>query len=162
MYFYLIPGFSMCKYRAVTPVLINSWNSPKLFHAAVLNHVHPSLRRCGEASVEGVLNQLVLEHLQLAPLQWGESLLCACLHLSSCEINGCAHTPHPQLNVCELELLEMCNIMTKALRGFYFTSLSMFVFQLRLFLVVPRPSHTCQLVLKPPELVSSHVFYLHL
>uniref|UniRef100_A0A3Q4FXZ2 Trafficking protein particle complex subunit 9 n=1 Tax=Neolamprologus brichardi TaxID=32507 RepID=A0A3Q4FXZ2_NEOBR len=84
-----------------------------LFHAAVLNHVHPSLRRCGEASVEGVLNQLVLEHLQLAPLQWGESLLCACLHLSSCEINGCAHTPHPQLNVCELELLEMCNIMTK-------------------------------------------------
>uniref|UniRef100_A0A673ZU49 Trafficking protein particle complex subunit 9 n=1 Tax=Salmo trutta TaxID=8032 RepID=A0A673ZU49_SALTR len=26
----------------------------------------------GEASVEGVLNQLVLEHLQLAPLQWGE------------------------------------------------------------------------------------------
>ncbi|XP_033987002.1 trafficking protein particle complex subunit 9 isoform X2 [Trematomus bernacchii] len=30
----------------------------------------PSLRRSGEASVEGVLNQLVLEHLQLAPLQW--------------------------------------------------------------------------------------------
>ncbi|XP_035848713.1 trafficking protein particle complex subunit 9 isoform X2 [Sander lucioperca] len=30
----------------------------------------PSLRRHGEASVEGVLNQLVLEHLQLAPLQW--------------------------------------------------------------------------------------------
>ncbi|XP_051926275.1 trafficking protein particle complex subunit 9 isoform X3 [Hippocampus zosterae] len=30
----------------------------------------PSLRRQGEASVEGVLNQLVLEHLQLAPLQW--------------------------------------------------------------------------------------------
>lgn len=23
--------------------------------------------------MEGVLNQLVLEHLQLAPLQWGES-----------------------------------------------------------------------------------------
>ncbi|XP_067414413.1 trafficking protein particle complex subunit 9 isoform X2 [Emydura macquarii macquarii] len=32
----------------------------------------PSLTREGEASVEGVLNQLVLEHLQLAPLQWGE------------------------------------------------------------------------------------------
>ncbi|XP_071594550.1 trafficking protein particle complex subunit 9 isoform X4 [Heliangelus exortis] len=31
----------------------------------------PSLKREGEASVEGVLNQLVLEHLQLAPLQWG-------------------------------------------------------------------------------------------
>lgn len=43
----------------------------------VLNHIHPSLRRCGEASVEGVLNQLVLEHLQLAPLQWGESLKCS-------------------------------------------------------------------------------------
>ncbi|XP_064010423.1 trafficking protein particle complex subunit 9 isoform X3 [Pogoniulus pusillus] len=33
----------------------------------------PSLKREGEASVEGVLNQLVLEHLQLAPLQWGAS-----------------------------------------------------------------------------------------
>ncbi|XP_065525088.1 trafficking protein particle complex subunit 9 isoform X4 [Lathamus discolor] len=31
----------------------------------------PSLKREGEASVEGVLNQLVLENLQLAPLQWG-------------------------------------------------------------------------------------------
>ncbi|XP_023602927.1 trafficking protein particle complex subunit 9 isoform X2 [Myotis lucifugus] len=30
----------------------------------------PSLKRTGEASVEGVLNQLALEHLQLAPLQW--------------------------------------------------------------------------------------------
>ncbi|XP_042636839.1 trafficking protein particle complex subunit 9 [Orycteropus afer afer] len=30
----------------------------------------PSLKRQGEASVEGVLNRLVLEHLQLAPLQW--------------------------------------------------------------------------------------------
>ncbi|KAM8882831.1 trafficking protein particle complex subunit 9 isoform 1-T1 [Synchiropus picturatus] len=30
----------------------------------------PSLQRGGEASVEGVLNQLILEHLQLAPLQW--------------------------------------------------------------------------------------------
>lgn len=34
--------------------------------------IYPSLKREGEASVEGVLNQLVLEHLQLAPLQWGE------------------------------------------------------------------------------------------
>uniref|UniRef100_A0A8B9I676 Trafficking protein particle complex subunit 9 n=1 Tax=Anser brachyrhynchus TaxID=132585 RepID=A0A8B9I676_9AVES len=32
--------------------------------------IYPSLKREGEASVEGVLNQLVLEHLQLAPLQW--------------------------------------------------------------------------------------------
>ncbi|XP_062043934.1 trafficking protein particle complex subunit 9 isoform X2 [Lepus europaeus] len=30
----------------------------------------PSLKRGGEASVEGVLSQLVLEQLQLAPLQW--------------------------------------------------------------------------------------------
>ncbi|XP_059365102.1 trafficking protein particle complex subunit 9 isoform X1 [Carassius carassius] len=29
-----------------------------------------SFKRHGEASVEGVLNQLILEHLQLAPLQW--------------------------------------------------------------------------------------------
>ncbi|XP_060051937.1 trafficking protein particle complex subunit 9 isoform X2 [Erinaceus europaeus] len=35
-----------------------------------LHKTHPSLKRTGEASVEGVLNQLVLEHLQLAPLQW--------------------------------------------------------------------------------------------
>ncbi|XP_063119649.1 trafficking protein particle complex subunit 9 isoform X2 [Rattus norvegicus] len=33
----------------------------------------PSLKRSGEASVEGLLNQLILEHLQLAPLQWGPS-----------------------------------------------------------------------------------------
>uniref|UniRef100_A0A673FRT4 Trafficking protein particle complex subunit 9-like n=1 Tax=Sinocyclocheilus rhinocerous TaxID=307959 RepID=A0A673FRT4_9TELE len=31
-------------------------------------------KRHGEASVEGVLNQLILEHLQLAPLQWGNVL----------------------------------------------------------------------------------------
>uniref|UniRef100_A0A8C4TTR3 Trafficking protein particle complex 9 n=1 Tax=Falco tinnunculus TaxID=100819 RepID=A0A8C4TTR3_FALTI len=37
-----------------------------------LDIFYPSLKREGEASVEGVLNQLVLEHLQLAPLQWGE------------------------------------------------------------------------------------------
>ncbi|XP_075405341.1 trafficking protein particle complex subunit 9 isoform X2 [Tenrec ecaudatus] len=30
----------------------------------------PSLKRHGEASVEGLRSQLVLEHLQLAPLQW--------------------------------------------------------------------------------------------
>lgn len=37
-----------------------------------MTKAHPSLKRSGEASVEGLLNQLVLEHLQLAPLQWGE------------------------------------------------------------------------------------------
>lgn len=47
--------------------------------AVVLNGRHPSLQRRGEASVEGVLNQLVLEHLQLAPLQWGESSACVCM-----------------------------------------------------------------------------------
>ncbi|XP_039180938.1 trafficking protein particle complex subunit 9-like [Crotalus tigris] len=30
----------------------------------------PSMKREGEASVEGILNQVVLDHLQLAPLQW--------------------------------------------------------------------------------------------
>lgn len=30
----------------------------------------PSLQRTGEASVEGLLNQLILDHVQLAPLQW--------------------------------------------------------------------------------------------
>ncbi|XP_041045096.1 trafficking protein particle complex subunit 9 isoform X2 [Carcharodon carcharias] len=35
-----------------------------------INWKIPSLNREGEASVEGVLNQLVQEHLQLAPLQW--------------------------------------------------------------------------------------------
>uniref|UniRef100_A0A8C3JEB7 Trafficking protein particle complex 9 n=1 Tax=Calidris pygmaea TaxID=425635 RepID=A0A8C3JEB7_9CHAR len=33
-----------------------------------------------EASVEGVLNQLVLEHLQLAPLQWGDPEIASCFH----------------------------------------------------------------------------------
>lgn len=37
-----------------------------------MTEAHPSLKRTGEASVEGLLSQLVLEHLQLAPLQWGE------------------------------------------------------------------------------------------
>lgn len=37
-----------------------------------LTEAYPSLKRSGEASVEGLLNQLILEHLQLAPLQWGE------------------------------------------------------------------------------------------
>lgn len=41
-----------------------------------LNHSHPSLQRTGEASVEGLLNQLVLDHVQLAPLQWGEYPAC--------------------------------------------------------------------------------------
>lgn len=56
-------------------VMVNPSNVLNLSHAVVLNLAHPSLQRCGEASVEGVLNQLVLEHLQLAPLQWGESLI---------------------------------------------------------------------------------------
>ncbi|XP_036779007.2 trafficking protein particle complex subunit 9 isoform X7 [Manis pentadactyla] len=41
----------------------------------------PSLKRTGEASVEGLLSQLVLEHLQLAPLQWDvlvDGQLCDC------------------------------------------------------------------------------------
>ncbi|CAI5689968.1 unnamed protein product [Oreochromis niloticus] len=49
----------------------------------------PSLRRCGEASVEGVLNQLVLEHLQLAPLQWDvlvNKKPCDCDVIADCKV----------------------------------------------------------------------------
>ncbi|CAL8362990.1 unnamed protein product [Arctogadus glacialis] len=50
---------------------------------------HPSLRRQGEASVEGVLNQLVLEHLQLAPLQWDVAVSgkpCDCDVVAQCRV----------------------------------------------------------------------------
>eukprot|EP00075_Anas_platyrhynchos_P016801 XP_027306054.1 trafficking protein particle complex subunit 9 [Anas platyrhynchos] len=49
----------------------------------------PSLKREGEASVEGVLNQLVLEHLQLAPLQWDilvDGKLCDCDVVVDCQV----------------------------------------------------------------------------
>ncbi|XP_029369775.1 trafficking protein particle complex subunit 9 isoform X2 [Echeneis naucrates] len=49
----------------------------------------PSLRRRGEASVEGVLNQLVLEHLQLAPLQWDVMVNekpCDCDVIADCKV----------------------------------------------------------------------------
>ncbi|XP_075067777.1 trafficking protein particle complex subunit 9 isoform X3 [Mixophyes fleayi] len=52
-----------------------------------IHSYHPSLKREGEASVEGVLNQLVLEHLQLAPLQWG--LLCSVISLHVTEETDC-------------------------------------------------------------------------
>uniref|UniRef100_A0A4W5LBS0 Trafficking protein particle complex 9 n=1 Tax=Hucho hucho TaxID=62062 RepID=A0A4W5LBS0_9TELE len=50
---------------------------------------HPSVRRQGEASVEGVLNQLVLEHLQLAPLQWDvvvNGKPCDCDIIADCKV----------------------------------------------------------------------------
>ncbi|XP_006152186.1 trafficking protein particle complex subunit 9 isoform X2 [Tupaia chinensis] len=49
----------------------------------------PSLKRSGEASVEGLLNQLVLEHLQLAPLQWDvlvDGQLCDCEAAAACQV----------------------------------------------------------------------------
>nr|XP_013011557.1 trafficking protein particle complex subunit 9 isoform X4 [Cavia porcellus] len=49
----------------------------------------PSLKRSGEASVEGLLNQLVLEHLQLAPLQWDvlvDGQLCDCDAAAACPV----------------------------------------------------------------------------
>ncbi|XP_039593628.1 trafficking protein particle complex subunit 9 [Polypterus senegalus] len=49
----------------------------------------PSLGRQGEASVEGVLNQLVLEHLQLAPLQWDvlvNGKPCDCDTVAECKV----------------------------------------------------------------------------
>ncbi|XP_068189699.1 trafficking protein particle complex subunit 9 isoform X2 [Antennarius striatus] len=51
----------------------------------------PSLRRQGEASVEGVLNQLVLEHLQLAPLQWDvlvNEKPCDCDVIANCKVGN--------------------------------------------------------------------------
>uniref|UniRef100_A0A8C9TN46 Trafficking protein particle complex subunit 9 n=1 Tax=Scleropages formosus TaxID=113540 RepID=A0A8C9TN46_SCLFO len=54
-----------------------------------LTRCHPSLRRKGEASVEGVLNQLVLEHLQLAPLQWDvlvNGKACDCDMVADCRV----------------------------------------------------------------------------
>ncbi|XP_064876508.1 trafficking protein particle complex subunit 9 isoform X2 [Oncorhynchus nerka] len=49
----------------------------------------PSVCRQGEASVEGVLNQLVLEHLQLAPLQWDvvvNGKPCDCDIIADCKV----------------------------------------------------------------------------
>lgn len=49
----------------------------------------PSLKREGEASVEGVLNQLILEHLQLAPLQWDvlvDGKPCDCDVVADCKV----------------------------------------------------------------------------
>ncbi|NP_001135612.1 trafficking protein particle complex subunit 9 [Xenopus tropicalis] len=54
----------------------------------------PSLKREGEASVEGVLNQLVLEHLQLAPLQWDVSVdgkPCDCDVIADCKVGDPIH-----------------------------------------------------------------------
>lgn len=110
-----------------------SWECLSFF----LNCAHPSLQRHGEASVEGVLNQLVLEHLQLAPLQWGKSLRCVrwwpvvvCIWTQPL---CCCKTSLAQL-ACQSQLSVCC-------RGHLFT---------------------CWLVYKVPEQVSSHVFYLHL
>ncbi|KAM4688423.1 trafficking protein particle complex subunit 9 [Discoglossus pictus] len=54
----------------------------------------PSLKREGEASVEGVLNQLVLEHLQLAPLQWDvlvDGKPCDCDVIADCKVGDPIH-----------------------------------------------------------------------
>ncbi|XP_040592250.1 trafficking protein particle complex subunit 9 isoform X2 [Mesocricetus auratus] len=54
----------------------------------------PSLKRSGEASVEGLLNQLVLEHLQLAPLQWDvlvDGQPCDCEVAATCQVGDPVH-----------------------------------------------------------------------
>uniref|UniRef100_A0AAY4D341 Trafficking protein particle complex 9 n=1 Tax=Denticeps clupeoides TaxID=299321 RepID=A0AAY4D341_9TELE len=56
---------------------------------STLSILHPSLQREGEASVEGVLNQLVLDHLQLAPLQWDvlvNGKQCDCDIVTDCRV----------------------------------------------------------------------------
>uniref|UniRef100_A0A8C7FE45 Trafficking protein particle complex subunit 9 n=1 Tax=Oncorhynchus kisutch TaxID=8019 RepID=A0A8C7FE45_ONCKI len=74
------------------------YTNPKLLEeerlhaqASMINSTlaHPSVRRQGEASVEGVLNQLVLEHLQLAPLQWDvvvNGKPCDCDIIADCRV----------------------------------------------------------------------------
>ncbi|KAM8966802.1 trafficking protein particle complex subunit 9 [Pelodytes ibericus] len=54
----------------------------------------PSLKREGDAGVEGLLNQLVLEHLQLAPLQWDvlvNGKPCDCEIIADCEVGDPIH-----------------------------------------------------------------------
>lgn len=54
----------------------------------------PSLKRSGEASVEGLLNQLILEHLQLAPLQWDvlvDGQPCDCEVAAACQVGDPVH-----------------------------------------------------------------------
>ncbi|KAM4705735.1 trafficking protein particle complex subunit 9 [Rhinophrynus dorsalis] len=54
----------------------------------------PSVKREGEASVEGVLNQLVFEHLQLAPLQWDvlvDGKPCDCDVIADCKVGDPIH-----------------------------------------------------------------------
>ncbi|XP_037053418.1 trafficking protein particle complex subunit 9 isoform X4 [Peromyscus leucopus] len=54
----------------------------------------PSLKRSGEASIEGLLNQLVLEHLQLAPLQWDvlvDGQPCDCESAAACQVGDPVH-----------------------------------------------------------------------
>ncbi|XP_052603915.1 trafficking protein particle complex subunit 9 isoform X4 [Peromyscus californicus insignis] len=54
----------------------------------------PSLKRSGEASIEGLLNQLVLEHLQLAPLQWDvlvDGQPCDCEVAAACQVGDPVH-----------------------------------------------------------------------
>lgn len=123
--------------RAEAVILTIIWWLSWWFLSFFLNCAHPSLQRHGEASVEGVLNQLVLEHLQLAPLQWGKSLRCVRWwhvigHICTQPL-CCCKTSLTQL-ACQSQLSVSC-------RGLLFT---------------------CRLVYKVPEQVSSHVFYLHL
>ncbi|KAM6171429.1 trafficking protein particle complex subunit 9 [Erethizon dorsatum] len=58
-------------------------NSKLDIHWRIISFSH------GEASVEGLLNQLVLEHLQLAPLQWDvlvDGQLCDCDAAAACPV----------------------------------------------------------------------------
>ncbi len=63
-------------------------------------NVHSSLQRHGEASVEGVLNQLILEHLQLAPLQWGKNTLLSPSPASWIQIFKYIHTQRLFVSSC--------------------------------------------------------------
>ncbi|KAL1767301.1 trafficking protein particle complex subunit 9 isoform X1 [Sigmodon hispidus] len=63
----------------------SSWDVAKFS----LTEAYPSLKRSGEASVEGLLNQLILEQLQLAPLQWDvlvNGQPCDCEVAAACQV----------------------------------------------------------------------------
>ncbi|GAB1299428.1 Trafficking protein particle complex subunit 9 [Apodemus speciosus] len=65
----------------------SSWSSAGAQFS--LTDAYPSLKRSGEASVEGLLNQLILEHLQLAPLQWDvlvDGQPCDCEVAAACQV----------------------------------------------------------------------------
>lgn len=120
---------------------------------------HPSLERSGEASVEGALSQLVLEHLQLAPLQWGKSLIslhvdlsCAIIHFQTCDI---LQYKAWERKVLSITILVLFNDLPPKKLTAYFLRIYLWA---KMILCSCFWFFTCLLGQAAPELVSSHVF----